>query len=341
MKKKSYTLTEVALAAKVSPMTASRAINNRSGVSSKTKAHVLKVAADMGYVVNRAAQKLSGGRSHIIGVVATDINDPFNSALVASAGEAAWAAGYEILVYPHFEREKRPSGSVIQLLRQISDGVIALLPLEYGYLGDIASTHIPVITVEHSGRISEFPSIASDSYDGARMAMRHLVELGHRRIAFITGDERLASAEDRHRAYLESVAQYGLARDRSLVVTGDFSLTAGFSATRKLLSLKKPPTAIFAANDMSAFGAINAVREAGLSVPDDVSIVGFDDITAASQFYPPLTTIRQPIHQMGRSAVNTLLALIAGIEPALPQITLPTEIVIRASTGVPKVLSVV
>ena len=336
MKKKNHTLAEVALAANVSPMTASRAINNRSGVSSKTKAHVLKIAAEMGYVVNRAAQKLSGGRSHIIGVVATDIDDPFNSALVASAGDAAWASGYEILVYPHFEREKRPSGSIMQLLRQISDGVIAILPLEYGYLGDIASIHIPVITIEHSGRLSEIPSIASDSFNGARLAMRHLVELGHRRIAFITGDERLASAEDRHRAYIESVAQYGLARDRSLVVHGDFTLHRGFAATRKLLSLKKPPTAIFAANDMTAFGAISAIRGAGLSVPEDVSVIGFDDITSAAQFFPPLTTIRQPIHQIGRSAVNTLLAMIAGIDPASPQVTLPTELIVRASTAPPK-----
>jgi len=336
MTKKSTTLSEVALAARVSPMTASRAINNRSGVSRKTREHVLQVAADLGYVVNRAAQKLSGGRSHIIGVIATDLENQFTSALIAGTSEAAWEAGYETLIYSHVEREKRPSGSVMQLLRQISDGVIAVLPLEFGYLGELASINIPVITVDHRGEHAEFPSVATDCYEGARTAVRHLIDLGHRRIAYIGGDERLASARDRRHAYIETMAQYGLGFDPDLIVSGDFTQHQGFVATTRLLSLNTPPTAIFAANDMSAFGAIAAIREAGLRVPDDVSVVGFDDIPAAAQFFPALTTVRQPLHQIGRSAVNTLLALIAGIAPASPQVTLPTEIVVRASTSAPK-----
>ena len=336
MTRKSITLSEVALAARVSPMTASRAINNRSGVSRETQEHVLKVASDLGYVVNRAAQKLSGGKSHIVGVIATDLENQFTSALIAGTSEAAWEAGYETLIYSHVEREKRPSGSVMQLLRQISDGVIAVLPLEFGYLGELASINIPIITVDHRGEHAEFPSVATDSYEGARAAVKHLIELGHRRIAYITGDERLASAMDRRHAYTETVAQYGLIFDPSLIAVGDFSQNGGFKATAKLLSLPNPPTAIFAANDLSAFGAIAAIREAGLRVPDDISVVGFDDISAASQFFPALTTVRQPLHQIGRSAVNTLLALIAGLEPASPQVTLPTELIVRASTSTPK-----
>ena len=284
-------------------------------------------------MVNRAAQKLSGGRSHIVGIIATDLENPFISAVVTGASQAAWAAGYEALVYPQADREKRPSGSVMQLLRQISDGIIAVLPLEYGYLGDLAKINIPVITIDHRGKHAEFPSIATDSYEGARTAVQHLAQLGHERIAFITGDERLASAKDRRRAYVDTLAQLGIKRDPALSVTGDFSQRAGFEATQKLLKLKRPPTAIFAANDMSAFGAISAIMEAGLRVPDDISVIGFDDIPAAAQVFPPLTTIRQPIHQMGRSAVNTLLALIAGIEPASPQVSLSTELVVRASTA--------
>lgn len=333
MLKNTPTLTDVALAANVSPMTASRAINNRSGVSGKTREHVLRVAAELGYVVNRAAQKLSGGRSHIVGIIAADLENPFISAVVTGASQAAWSAGYEALVYSQANREKRPPGSVMQLLRQISDGIIAVLPLEYGYLGDLAAINIPVITIDHRGKHAEFPSIATDSYEGGRIAVRHLAELGHERIAFIAGDERLASAKDRRRAYMETMAQLGLKRDPALIVSGDFIQMGGFVATQKLLALKRPPTAIFAANDMSAFGAIAAIREVGLKIPEDISVIGFDDIPAAAQVYPALTTIRQPIHQMGRSAVNTLLALIAGIEPASPQVSLPTELVVRASTA--------
>jgi len=335
MTRKNVTLAEVALAACVSPMTASRAINNRSGVSRQTREHILQVAADMGYVVNRAAQKLSGGKSHIIGILATDLGNQFTSALIAGASDAAWEAGYETLVYSHVEREKRPSGSVMQLLRQISDGVIVVLPLEFGYLGELTSANIPVITIDHRGEHAEFPSVAANSYDGARTAIKHLLGLGHRRIAYISGDERLASARDRRHAYIDTLAQFGLELDPALVVAGDFSQNRGFQATTELLSLAHPPTAIFAANDLSAFGAIAAIREAGLRVPDDMSVLGFDDIPAAAQFYPALTTVRQPLHQMSRSAVNTLLALIAGIAPASPQVTLPTELVVRASTAAP------
>lgn len=340
MTRKITTLTEVALAAGVSPMTASRAINNRSGVSQKTKTQVLKVAADLGYVVNRAAQKLSGGKSHIIGIIATDLENQYNNSLVAGAADAAWEAGYETLIYLHVEREKRPSGSVMQMLRQISDGVIAVLPLESGYLGELASIHVPVVTVDHRGEHAEFPSISTDCYQGARAAVEHLLGLGHRRIAYIGGDERLASARDRHRAYVETIAQHGLRNDPELSIPGDFTQQCGFVAANQLLVLAEPPSAIFAANDLSAFGAIMAIREAGLRVPEDISVVGFDDIPTAAQCYPPLTTIRQPIRQVGRSAVNTLLALIAGIESASPQVTLPTELVLRASTAPSRELSI-
>ena len=333
MTRKNITLAEVAQAARVSPMTASRAINNRSGVSGETRQHVLQVAADLGYVVNRAAQKLSGGRSHIIGVIATDLENQFTSALIAGTSDAAWEAGYETLIYAHVDREKRPSGSVMQLLRQISDGVIAVLPLQFDYLDELASIHIPVITVDHRGEHAEFPSIATDCHGGARLAIKHLIDLGHRRIAYIAGDERLASARDRHHAYCETLAQYGLPLDPALIVPGDFTQGRGFAATRELLALGEPPSAIFAANDLMAFGAIAAIREAGLRVPDDISVIGFDDIPTAAQFYPPLTTVRQPLHQIGRSAVSTLLALIAGIDPASPQVTLPTDLVVRASTA--------
>ena len=159
------------------------------------------------------------------------------------------------------------------------------------------------------------------------------MNLGHRRIGYITGDERLAPAKDRHRAYVDTMAQQGLGRDAALIVKGDFTQKRGFEGAMRLLALADPPTAIFAANDLSAFGAIAAVREAGLRVPDDISVIGFDDIPTASQFYPPLTTVRQPIHQIGRAAVNTLLARIAGIEPASPQVILPTELILRASTA--------
>jgi len=314
-------------------MTASRAVNNRPGVSGETREHVLKVAADLGYVSNRAAQKLSGGRSHVIGVIATDLENQYTGTLIASMSEAAWVAGYETLIYSHVERERRPSGSVVQLLRQISDGVIAILPLEFGYLGELAAINIPVITIDHVGDTAEFPSVTTDCLEGARTAMKYLIGLGHRRIAYIAGDERLASTRDRRQAYLETLSQYGLEADSSLIMPGDFTQRSGLEATNKLLLLAKPPTAIFAANDLSAFGAIIAIKAAGLRVPDDISVIGFDDIPFAAEYSPALTTIRQPLHQIGRSAVSSLLEVIAETVPVSRQVVLPTELIVRASTA--------
>lgn len=335
MAQKIATLAEVAHAAKVSLMTASRAINQRPGVAEKTRENILRVAARLGYVANRAAQKLSGGQSHVIGVIATDLENPFIGALMAGTSEAAWEAGYETLIYSQIDREKRPSGSVMQLLRQISDGVIAILPLEFGYLDELAAIHIPIVTIDHRGEHADFPSIATDSYAGARSAIEHLIALGHQKIAYLSGDERLASARERRHAYTETLLRHGLPIDSSFIATGDFTQQRGFTATSELLTRPQPPTAIFAANDLSALGAIAAIREAGLAVPADISVIGFDDIPAAAQSYPALTTIRQPLHPIGHAAVRTLCMLISGERPASPQITLPTEFILRASTGAP------
>ncbi|MDR3517086.1 MAG: LacI family DNA-binding transcriptional regulator [Azospirillaceae bacterium] len=334
MKKPVPTLAEVAKVAGVSQMTASRAINNRSGVSKEKREDIQRIADEMGYVVNRAAQRLSGGRTRVIGVMA-QLHTTFTAELVLGAGGAARAAGYEMLVYSLPDNDRRPPGSVVDLLRQIADGVIALLPYESDYLETLSAAHLPVITVDYRGEESPFPSVASDSYEGGRTAVRHLAELGHRRIAHITGNERLASARDRRRAYLDTMAQLGLAIDPAQIATGDFSQRSGFEAANRLLALNPRPTAIFAANDISALGAISAIRDAGLRVPEDLSVVGFDDIPVAAQLHPPLTTIRQPMQQMGRSAVNMLLALIVGLEAPSPRITLPTQLIVRGSTVPP------
>ncbi|MBV8457455.1 MAG: LacI family DNA-binding transcriptional regulator [Acetobacteraceae bacterium] len=333
MNKRLPTLMEVAKGAGVSAMTASRALGNRPGVSQETRNEVLRVAAEMGYVLNRAAQKLSGGNSRIIGVVTQELHNPFISEVIAGVGRAARAASYEMLIYSLMDAEHSPPGSVLQLMGQIADGVIALLPYRSEYIDTLSATSVPVITIEHSGAQSRFPCIVTDNYTGGQLAVQHLAELGHRRIAFITGNERLASARERRRGYNDTLARFGLPRDPTLVVSGDFTQRGGNQAAHRLLAIAKRPTAIFAANDLSALGVLAALGEAGLRVPRDISVVGFDDIPAAAQAHPALTTVRQPMEGMGRSAMNTLLAMIAGLEAAAPRIMLPTELVVRQSTG--------
>jgi LacI family transcriptional regulator len=333
LRKKATTLAELAAAAGVSLMSASRAVNLQPGVSRETRETLLKLAAEMGYVAHRGAQKMSGGRSRVIGLLAAELDNPFNSGLVSGAVRAAAVAGHEVLIYSLVDYDRRPAGNVLQLLQQFTDGVIAVLPYQFGFVEGLAAARLPVITIDNHREHANYPSIAADSYGGARGAMQHLAGLGHRRIAFITGDEQLGSARDRHTAYNDAVAVLQLDRDPKLVFRGDFTARGGREAGQKILALKNRPTAVFACNDLSALGAMSVLQAAGVRVPQDMSIVGFDDLPAAVQVHPALTTVRQPIAEMGRAAVNTLLAVISGLEVASPQISLPTELVTRESTA--------
>ena len=330
-KKQTPTLSEVARIAGVSQMTVSRALNNQPGVSPEKREEILRISDDMGYVINRVAQKLSGGRTRIIGVIA-QLHSLYTSELVLGVGSATRAAGYEMLVYSLGEPDKQPPGSIIELLQQIVDGVIVILPFETDYLGLLANARLPIVTIDQGSDLP-FPAVTADNYHGACLAMQHLAELGHKRIGFITGNERLASARERYQAYRDMTKQLGLACDDDLIARGDFLQKAGYEAAKGLMALAEPPTAIFAANDVSAAGAFVALREAGKRVPDDVSVIGFDDVPLANQLYPALSTIRQPLPQMARAAVNILLAMIAGLEAPSQRLSLPTQLVARGSTA--------
>lgn len=330
------TLAELAAAAGVSAMTASRALNDQRGVSRQTRDRIVKLASEMGYVTNRVAQKLSSGQSRVIGVLADHLDNPFISSLVTGVVRAAAAAGNEVLIYSLVDHEKRPTANVLKLLQQFTDGVVALLPYEFGYVQALTQGRNPVITIDNPREHSEFPSVAADSYGGARKAMSHLAELGHKRIAFVGGAEQLESAIQRHRAYDDAVSVLGLVRDPALVLKGNYSVEGGREAAERLLRLKKRPTAVFASNDLSAFGVMAVLQDHGLKVPEDISVIGFDDLPASSQMHPTLTTVRQPIEDLGRVAVNTLLAMIAGLHGTTTRVTLPTELIVRQSTSPPK-----
>jgi LacI family transcriptional regulator len=333
MTKQAPTLAHVAKIAGVSQMTASRALNDRPGVSRETRDEVLRIAADIGYVVNRSAQKLSGARNGVIGIITPMLDNQFVSELILGVGRAARAIHYETLVYTVFDEDRDAHRSVLGLLQQFADGVVAILPRDSAYFDALAAAHVPVVLIDQRGSLTHFPSVSVDNYGGGCLAVEHLVELGHRRIAFISGDETIEGVRDRRRAYQDTLERHGLSSESALVAEGDLSQVTAFEATSRLLEMREPPTAIFAANDLSAFGAIAAVREAGLRVPDDISVIGFDDIPMAAQVHPALTTVRQPFQQMARAAVSTLLASINGTEAAAARITLPAELVIRQSTS--------
>jgi LacI family transcriptional regulator len=329
----SPTLDELAAAAGVSRMTASRALNNRPGVSEPNRERIVQLAKEMGYIANPAAVRLASGWTRVIGLLCIDMDAPFVAEIVKGALRAARAASCETLIYSLLEPGEELRNAVAQILSRSTQGVVSLILHRTDYLAALTAAHIQVVTLENPDRTGY--SITADHYNGSRAAVRHLVSLGHRRIAHIAGHEKIASTAERRRGYEEVLSECGLPRDRSLIEKGDNTQPTGFAAAQRLLALRAPPTAIFASNDSTALGVLEAAQTAGLRVPEDLSVVGFDDIPVAALSYPPLTTVRQPMEQMGRSAVNTLLALLAGVEAVSPVITFPTELIIRGSTAPP------
>jgi LacI family transcriptional regulator len=333
MTKENPTLADVARLAGVSQMTASRALNGRAGVSRETRDEVLRIASDIGYVVNRTAQKLSGGRNGIIGIITPTLDTQFSSELILGAGRAARAAGCEVLIYTMSDEDRRLHHDVLGLVRQFSDALLAILPRDSLWLDSLAKANLPVVVIDQRGTMHRFPSVSVDNYGGAQLAVEHLIELGHTRIAFLGGGDSIEGVRDRQRGYVDALARHGLPHAPELIASGDLSQMTAFEVVSRLLDLADPPTAIFTANDQSAFGAIAAAREAGLRVPDDISVVGFDDIPMAEQFHPALTTVRQPFQQMASSAVNTLLAQVAGNDTGAQRVMFAAELVVRDSSG--------
>ncbi len=278
-----------------------------------------------------AARTPSRHARRLVGVVAPNLESLLVNELVVAGGRAAHDAGYELLIYSMARRDRYPPGGVVRLLEDLAAGVIAMLPYEYAYLQGLASARVPVVTVDYPERRARYPTVATDSYQGGLAAVRHLLALGHREIAFLAGDERLISARERARGYHNGLSEAGLAFQPGLVGKGDFTEEGGYEATRALVRRRRF-TALFAANDYSAFGAMTALREARLRVPEDVSVVGFDDMPPAAHATPPLTTVRQPMADMGHMAVRVLLDALGG-RPVPHYVVLPTTLVVRASTA--------
>jgi len=190
-----------------------------------------------------------------------------------------------------------------------------------------------VVLIDHRGVDTDLPAVCATNLEGATEATRYLLSLGHRRVGFITGTLRYRAGSDRLAGYRLALAQAGVPFDPTLVVEGNFQRQSGYDGAMTLMRLPDPPTAIFASNDVSAFGALDALRDLGLRVPDDVSLVGFDDIPAAAETRPPLTTVCQPLVDMGRRGVQLMLALLDG-QPNVPQrVELPTRLVVRNSSS--------
>ncbi len=330
------TMKDVARLAGVSTATVSRALKQPDLVTIETRERVMAAVARVGYLPNAAARSLRRRETRMVILVVRDIANPFYLDIYRGIEQCAHELGYNVVMGNTRDDPLRERQYVDMVRAHHADGLLLMT----GQLPEgMAATELPptVVTLEYF-RTLPLPTVRIDNIAAARTAVEHLIGLGHRRIAHITGPMPATLSEDRLQGYRDALAAAGLPQLEPYVVAGDYSLRSGHTAAHRLLGLdRRPtvrrPTAIFAANDEMAFGAINEIRARGLRVPEDVSVVGFDDIVFAGAFHPALTTVRQPRRTIGEQAMAMLAELLAGRPPPVQTLILPTELVVRTSTG--------
>jgi LacI family transcriptional regulator len=330
------TIFDVAREAGVSYSTVSRTMNGYEFVKPSTREKVMQAAKRLGYVPNQQARSLAGGRSNLIGVLVPTLSNGYVTEVIRGIDEELAKSNYNLILYTTHRHHGKESIYVATIRNGGVDGLLLVAPLiTIPYLDALRQQDFPYVLVDQLDSAQKSFSVSATNRQGACQATRYLIELGHRRIGFIAGLSGLYSAVERQEGYAAALADHGIPLCNDLIVQGEFSFEEGYSAVEKLLALEERPTAIFASNDLSAFGALEAIREHGLRIPDDISLLGFDDIPQASVTYPKLTTVRQPLEQMGRAAVAMLLDCIANPDQRSRQITLTTQLVIRDSCAPP------
>ncbi|HLS25758.1 MAG TPA: LacI family DNA-binding transcriptional regulator [Beutenbergiaceae bacterium] len=326
------TIADVARAAGVSTATVSKVINGRYGVAASTGARVRDVIEELGYVSSLGARSLRSRRTGVLGILVADF-EPFSTELLKGASRAVHDTGYELLAYSVGRVAQETTGwerrSLSQLHGTLIDGAILCTPTI-----EAVPAGLSVVAVDPHAGPTALPTVDSDNLGGAVLATNHLLDLGHRRIAFIGGRDDLNSSRERERGYRAAMQRAGVGVEERLVRHGDYTTAAAAFAVAELFAAPDRPTAVFAANDLSALGVLQAAAEAGLSVPADVSVVGFDNIPEAVLAAPPLTTVDQPIQQMGEHALTMLIDLLAGAEVD-EHIRLPTRLLVRDSCASP------
>lgn len=333
--RKPITILDVAKAAGVSVSTVSRVLNDKDDVSLETYEKVQKVIEDLGFTSSLAARGMRSHRTRIIGLVMPDVSSLYCVEIMQGVNRVIMNSEYDLLVYTNGDINKYSTANhdsrfVMLLNGSIADGVIVVTPKATDF-----HTTAPLVIIDPNHEEPDYPAILSTNREGAQAAMAYLTGLGHRRIGHITGRLDLWSACQRLQGYKDGLAAAGIPVDDRLIQFGDYTTETALKCARTLLVMEDRPTAIFAANDMSAFGVYQAAEEAGLCVPQDVSIIGFDNLQAAAYQNPPLTTINQSISEMGAIATETILTLLKGETPEEKLKILPTQLIVRDSCQPP------
>lgn len=340
MPRKRVTSAQVAERAGVSRTTVSLVLNNVEGtnISQATRQRVLDAAHDLGYVPNRAAQTLARGQSETLALIICQpthriLSDAYIPQLIHGLNEVVREGGYRILI--DWVEDVSQPGAYFDLARaKHIDGIILCCPRQDdSQLPRLIADGFPVVLL---GRLPGIQAnwVDANNEEAAELAVRHLCQLGHRRIACITNAPvEYITAHNRLDGYRKQIESCGYCYDETLVRYGNFDPDSGYTAMTSLLQLNNPPSAVFVASDVVAFGVVAAIRNHGYRIPDDIAIVSFDDVPMARYVDPPLTTVRIPAIEQGRRAGKLLIDLVRGIKPDTPQVVLDSELVVRQSCG--------
>ncbi|MBC7368907.1 MAG: LacI family DNA-binding transcriptional regulator [Undibacterium sp.] len=302
------TIKDIARESAVNVSTVSRALSGSYGVHAKTRAHVLAVAARLNYRPNRVARGLATGRSHTLGLIVSDIRNPFFAEVARGAEDAARAGGCDLILCNSDLDAEKQMRYVRSLLEMRVDGIMmnSVATLEREHLHQLATCTVPIVLLNRTAPEKLFSTVNADNEAGGVIAAEYLLRLGHRRIAHLSGPRRHGNMTDRARGFARVIN--GNASAKLTLIRGENTFAGGYELAKELLQQKPEPTAIFAASDLMAFGVLRAMIELGRRVPEDISVLGFDDIELAGVVQPPLSTIRQPKYELGKAAAEILLA---------------------------------
>lgn len=331
------TLHDVAKRAGVAPITVSRVINNTGYIRQETRQRVLEAVEELGYVPNRLARGLRSRRSNVLALVLADISNPFFTQIARGVEDTASEHGYMVIYCNTDESEDEEEKYLHLLLQNRVDGILFVPAGSGAGAIEAARRHnTPLVLIDRRPPGAVLDSVRGDSFGGAYQLGRLLLDLGHRRIALLNGPAGVSTADERLAGFACALDQAGVPAGERLSFCGRFTSESGRQMTLQALASNPPPTALLAANNFIALGALQALQQSGLRVPQDVALAGFDDLPDALVTFPFLTVAVQPAYEMARQATELLLARLAGSGPAEPQeIILPTRLLVRQSSGGP------
>lgn len=342
MKSTQITIKDIAKALKISPSTVSRALKDHPDISPATKQAVRELALELDYQPNSVALSLRKSRTHTIGVVIPQIVHHFFSTVISGIEDVANDAGYQVIICQSNESYTREVLSVQVLMGSRVDGMLVSVAQDtqdVRHFQNLVNKGVPIVFFDRMVNGLEASSVVVDDFGGAYRATEHLIRQGRKQIAHLAGPENLMISRSRRKGYLQALEDFGIKANPDLIVTAGLTIEEGSAGLKKMLEHGVKPDAIFAANDPVAIGAMRALKEIGLNIPEDVAIIGFSNEPITSLIDPPMTTVAQPGYEMGQLATNMLLQQIDQQDDDMLTIQkkeLRTELVIRASSGTKK-----